>query len=230
MNPVKAILAMMVLFLALSPPGLSQEKRVTPRQRTTETQPARKVRASQEGKRDDTRQKKTGQATRKQRVRTEDAPGLQPKPGVERERSTDPVEIGNGPAREVPAEGQISPQQIRSAASADHQKVFETVRKGLSSGQIGSFSDLLGPQVHVTLKGGESGYYSPGQAYYVLEKYLHSHRLSELEFNNMGETGETPFAAGKGALSNKGGQEGAQVYVSLSQVGERWVISQIKIY
>jgi hypothetical protein len=120
--------------------------------------------------------------------------------------------------------------QTDVAARKDHQKVFDDVRNGLNSGNISSFSELLGPQVHVNLRGGESGYFSSSQAYYVLEKYLRSNRFSGLQFGTMDQSGDTPFATGRADLDQKGMKEGAQVYVSLSKAGGRWVISQIKIY
>lgn len=125
--------------------------------------------------------------------------------------------------------GQVRDPHTR-AVQSDHQKVFNNVRSGLKAGSIGSFSDLLGPQVHVSLRGGETGYFSSSQAYYVLERYMESNRISDLDFSTMEESGGTPFATGRTNVSKKGMKEAAQVYVSLSQVGGRWVISQIKIY
>ena len=112
----------------------------------------------------------------------------------------------------------------------DHHRAFENVRNGLNSGNIASFAELLGPQVHVNLRGGESGYFSSSQAYYVLENYLRSNRFSGLQYGTIEQAGDAPFATGKADLDQKGMKGAAQVYVSLSQVGGKWVISQIKIY
>ncbi|MDH4070173.1 MAG: DUF4783 domain-containing protein [Ignavibacteria bacterium] len=118
----------------------------------------------------------------------------------------------------------------RRAVQTDHMQMFDKVRSGMNSGSVGLFSESLGPQVHVSLRGGESGYFSSSQAYYVLERYMQSNRISDLDFSTMEESGGTPFATGRTTLIKKGMKETAQVYVSLSQVGGRWVISQIKIY
>ena len=112
----------------------------------------------------------------------------------------------------------------------EHKRVFETVRTGLVSGQISSLSEHMGAQVYVNLREGESGYFGANQAYYLLENYLRTRKFSSLEFNTMGEDESTPYATGVAGFDHKGSQESAQVYVSLSEVGERWVISQIKIY
>jgi hypothetical protein len=108
--------------------------------------------------------------------------------------------------------------------------VFDLVKDGLNGGKISSLSELLAPQVHVALKGGESGYFSSGQAYYVLENYFQSKKISGLEFSTLEESGVTPYATGSAGFQHKGSRESAQVYVSLSHLGERWVITQIKIY
>jgi hypothetical protein len=127
-------------------------------------------------------------------------------------------------------ENGVREQRPTQPVREDHQRVFENVRNGLNSGNIASFAELLGPQVHVNLRGGESGYFSSSQAYYVLESYLRTNRLSGLQYGTVEQAGDAPFATGKGDLDQKGMKGAAQVYVSLSQIGGKWVISQIKIY
>lgn len=126
-------------------------------------------------------------------------------------------------------EGKVRDPHTREVQS-DHMQMFNSVRSGMSNGSVGVFSESLGPQVHVSLRGGESGYFSSNQAYYVLERYMQSNRIADLEFSTMEESGGTPFATGRTTIIKKGMKEPAQVYVSLSLVGGRWVISQIKIY
>lgn len=115
-------------------------------------------------------------------------------------------------------------------SGTDHRGVFEDVRAGLKSGRMNSLSELLAPKVHVSLRGGESGYFSSSQAYYVLENYLRENKFSEVDFTTMVESGNMPYATGRANFDHNGVHDAAQVYVSLSQVGERWVINQIKIY
>jgi hypothetical protein len=88
----------------------------------------------------------------------------------------------------------------------------------------------MGSQVYINLRGGESGYYSANQAYYVLDSYLKSRKLVNINFSTIGESNTRPYATGSAALVVRGNREIAQVYVSLSQVGEKWIITQINIY
>ncbi len=175
-----------------------------------------------------------------------DAPVSKPREAEKRQPSSKPARVDSdtrtapkkNPAEPVPSEnvdawrenGNPRGPTYAEPIGGDHQRVFDNVRNGLNSGNISSFAELLGPQVQVNLRGGESGYYSSSQAYYVLENYLRSNRFSGLEYGTIEQAGDAPFASGKADLDQKGMKGAAQVYVSLSQVGGKWVISQIKIY
>lgn len=127
---------------------------------------------------------------------------------------------------------QLQPQkQTAGQAGQDaYRQIFTKVQNGLSSGDIRSFADHMAPQVYVNLRGGESGYYSANQAYYVLESYLKSRKLVNLSFSTIGESDARPFATGSAGFVSRGIRELAQVYVSLTQSGDRWTITQINIY
>ncbi|MBI4536042.1 MAG: DUF4783 domain-containing protein [Ignavibacteriae bacterium] len=114
--------------------------------------------------------------------------------------------------------------------TGDYRGIFEGVQQGLSSGNIGVFAEHFASQVFVNLRDGESGYYSANQAYYVLENYFRSRRVMSFDFTTIGESESNPYATGSAGLSFKGTREIAQVYVSLSRAGDRWVITQINIY
>ncbi len=108
--------------------------------------------------------------------------------------------------------------------------VFETVRQGLEKGTIESFANLLAPQVQMNLRGGESGYFSGHQAFYLLESYFRTRRLLNLRFSTVGDSDTSPFATGGAEISIRGSREFVQVYVALSRAGERWVITRLNIY
>ena len=112
----------------------------------------------------------------------------------------------------------------------DYRAVFETIRQALEAGSVNPLSRRFAPQVQVNLRGGESGYYSPDQASYLLDSYFRTRRLVNLRFSSIGESDLTPYATGGATISFKGSREIVQVYVALSLAGNRWVISQINIY
>ncbi len=109
-------------------------------------------------------------------------------------------------------------------------QVFKNVQEGILANNIGLFSSRLASQVYVNLRGGESGYYSENQVHYVLGNYLRSRKLANFEFTTVGQSESNPYATGSAVFIVKGTREVAQVYVSLSFVGERWAITQINIY
>jgi hypothetical protein len=75
-----------------------------------------------------------------------------------------------------------------------------------------------------------SGHFSADQAYYLLEGYLQKNPMSGFYFTVLDTSGSTPYATGGTSLSVKGAARTTQVYVSLSYVAERWVITKINIY
>jgi hypothetical protein len=126
------------------------------------------------------------------------------------------------------------PVTIRGPAARQQGKgyheLFGTVQRGLASGSAAEFSGNLAPQVFVNLRGGESGYYSANQAHYVLENYFKTRRLINLKFSTIGESDANPYATGSATFVERGARSLAQVYVSLTRSGERWIITQINIY
>lgn len=119
-----------------------------------------------------------------------------------------------------------SPGQQRN----DCQQVFTEVQRGLVSGSVKSFSHYFGSQVNVNLRGGESGYYSANQTFYLLESYLKTRKVSNLTFSTVEDSAATPFATGSATLSYRGSRDLAQVYIALKPSGNHWVITQINIY
>ncbi len=111
-----------------------------------------------------------------------------------------------------------------------YHELFGTVQRGLASGSAAAFSGNLAPQVYVNLRGGESGYYSANQAHYVLENYFKTRRLFNVKFSTIGESDANPYATGSATFVERGTRSLAQVYVSLTRSGERWIITQINIY
>jgi len=231
---MKTGLILAILAVGLHSPGFPQERKDTGRERdpaaTTSTRPKpasrQDVSDTPKSKPREVEKRKTSSSKpiRTDSGGSETNKSLKKQPKETRQATDSSPEVGSWDA------GQSVEQQTSQTVRQDHQRVFEDVRRGLNSGNISSFSELLGPQVHVNLRGGESGYYSSSQAYYVLENYLRTNRFSGLQYGTMEQSGDTPFASGKVDLDQKGVKEAAQVYVSLTQAGGKWVISQIKIY
>lgn len=122
------------------------------------------------------------------------------------------------------------PDQGRGAEGKDYRRIFSDIEHGIASGSIEAFSRFMGAQVRLNLRGGESGYYSSSQAYYILENYFKTRKLVNFEFATVGESDSNPYATGSAGFNYKGNREYVQVYVSLSYAANQWVITQINIY
>lgn len=119
----------------------------------------------------------------------------------------------------------------RTAQSRDgYRELFAVIEKSLNNGNVSALTPYLAPQVQVNIRGGESGYYSATQTYYLLENYFRSRKVLGFEFSTIGESDSNPYATGGANLNFKGTRELAQVYVSLARSGQQWRITQINIY
>jgi hypothetical protein len=114
--------------------------------------------------------------------------------------------------------------------SEDFRVVFEEIQEGIEQGNVGIFAPHLGTQLQLTLKEGESGYYSANHAYYLLESYFKTRKVVSFEFSSVGEAEATPYATGLAVFYTKGMRESVQVYVALMKSGGRWMIAEINIY
>jgi hypothetical protein len=118
----------------------------------------------------------------------------------------------------------------RTNGKEDYTAVFSDVQQGISSANISLFSSHFHTQVHVTLRGGESGLYSANQAYYLLQNYFRDRHVTKFAFTTYGQSDTNPYATGGASFSTRNGREYNQVYVALAYNDDRWVITHINLY
>jgi hypothetical protein len=109
-------------------------------------------------------------------------------------------------------------------------QVLGEIQDAISRGEMRILAQYLGPQVYLSLKGSEAGYYSANQALFVLQNYFSVHRPISFSFSTQGEVEDNPFATGRGYLNMRGIRESVQVYVSLVRHNGRWVVSEFNVY
>lgn len=131
-----------------------------------------------------------------------------------------------------PTEQELAPneRELRTPIRREHQEIFNSAERAFSRASIRSMTSHLAPKVYISISGGESGYFSANQAHYILDNYFGSHRPVTFSFNTFGESSSNPYATGRGSIVYRGSRQDVQVYVSLTQAGSRWVISQVNIY
>ncbi len=118
----------------------------------------------------------------------------------------------------------------RTNGKADFATVFSDIQQGITSANVSLFASHFNTQVHVTLRGGESGLYSANQAYYLLQNYLRDRKPAGFKFSTYGDSTTNPYATGSAAFNVRGNRERAQIYAALAYNGDRWVITHINIY
>lgn len=109
------------------------------------------------------------------------------------------------------------------------KSIFMKLEEGLSFGEAEKFSGCLSSQTYLSLSNGITGYYSPNQAFYVLQDYFNIYKPVNFRFLSMNDNSDNPYASGYYKFESKGVRGTAQVYVSLKLIGNNWKISQITI-
>jgi hypothetical protein len=141
-----------------------------------------------------------------------------------------PAETASGqivPAPPAPAQTVQPP-----SAPAPHPAaaVFEGVRAGLTGGDVSTITPFLAREITMSLRTGEQGTFSAGQASALLEYFLRTRKISNLTFTTIGEQAAVPYATGRATLLYRGTRHLVQVYVAVGQKEGRWQITQLNIY
>jgi hypothetical protein len=107
--------------------------------------------------------------------------------------------------------------------------IFNSIEQGIGKGEVSLLSAYFNNQTYFSLSNGINGYYSSNQAFYLLEDFFKLFKVISFRFNNIKEHKSNPYATGLYFYEYKGKRASAQVYVSLTRVGNNWKITQITI-
>ena len=107
--------------------------------------------------------------------------------------------------------------------------VLKKIEHGISNGNTSAIAKFLSAQTYLSLLNGVSGYYSSNQAYYVLEEFFKEYQVISFRFDNYKIDKISPYATGTFYYSSKGKRSEAKVYITLTESGKTWKITQISI-
>jgi len=113
-----------------------------------------------------------------------------------------------------------------------HEQAVDAVKKiqdAIVNKDISTLVNHLSPQTYFNLPNGISGYYSSNQAYFVLEDFLKTYRVTSFNFDEINTENNTPFATGNYDYDFKGNRKSARIYMQLRNTGKNWRITQITI-
>jgi len=119
----------------------------------------------------------------------------------------------------------IEPKQAQEAKT-----LLQAVERGILGGSVEGFGTRFAKQVSMTISGGESGYYSSGQASLILQNFFSTRKPTQFAFSRMNDSLASPYATGRLSFIRRGSKESVQIYVSLTRQESRWVITQFNIY
>ena len=106
---------------------------------------------------------------------------------------------------------------------------FENIINGLVSGNTNNISRYFAPQIYLSLRSGERGYYSSNQAYYLLDNFFKIYSPINFQTTSRMIEGSMPYLSGRLFCRFKGSMETYQVYLNLNWNGFRWEITQLSI-
>lgn len=111
----------------------------------------------------------------------------------------------------------------------DVSKIFIHFEDGLNNNAIDKFSSYFAEKSFISLKNGNSGYYSANQSYYVIKDFLSIYKPISFKLTNIVTDSTNPFASGVLKFNNNGIKGTAIVFISLQLIRNQWKISQITI-
>ena len=114
--------------------------------------------------------------------------------------------------------------------TAQREKIIKDVENGILQNNVRSFSRYFDKNIYVTLREGETGYFSSNQAVYVLQNYFESHRFLRFAFSTINVTDVPIYATGGGTYISRGSQEHVQIYITVSHARGGYVITQFCVY
>ena len=113
-----------------------------------------------------------------------------------------------------------------------HEQVINVVKKiqdAIINKDISTLVNHLSSQTYFNLPNGISGYYSSNQAYFVLEDFLKTYRVTSFSFDEINSKNNTPFATGTYNYDFNGNRNSTRIYMQLRNTGKNWRITQITI-
>ncbi len=125
----------------------------------------------------------------------------------------------------------LSPLYAREDGKTESvNHAFDAIEAAILAGNVKELTPYFGRQLNLNLRSVKGGYYSSNQSYYILQNFFSSRKIFAFKFTSRKPDDPIPYATGGGSSRMKGVNEILQVYVSLTEVDHRWVISEFNIY
>ncbi|NNG28233.1 MAG: DUF4783 domain-containing protein [Ignavibacteriaceae bacterium] len=107
--------------------------------------------------------------------------------------------------------------------------IFQEIENGIVESDVSKIARYFSPKPYLSFSNGVTGYYSSNQAYYVLEDFINIYKVISFKFDHKKNDGTISYATGIYYYESRGKRDSAQVYLTLSKIGDNWFITQISI-
>jgi len=107
--------------------------------------------------------------------------------------------------------------------------IFQEIENGIVESDVSKIARYFSPKPYLSFSNGVTGYYSSNQAYYVLEDFFNIYKVISFKFDHKKNDGTISYATGIYYYESRGKRDLAQVYLTLSKIGDNWFITQISI-
>jgi len=107
-------------------------------------------------------------------------------------------------------------------------KVFSLIETSINSGDVSAISKFISSQTYISLSNGETGYYSSVQSYYIIQDFFKNYKVVSFKFRSVSDA-DNPYGIGTLVYEFRNKRVTAQVFVSLSETGNDWLISQFTV-
>lgn len=127
------------------------------------------------------------------------------------------------------AQDNVINSKTGNSQNSSQSFVFNQIESGISSRDISLLQTYFGLQTYFSLANGTNGYYSPNQAFYVLEDFFNEYEVASFHITKIENEKDNPYAVGIYNYDHNGVKDSAQVYIALKKIGEGWKITQFSI-
>ncbi len=107
--------------------------------------------------------------------------------------------------------------------------IFQEIENGIVKSDVSKIARYFSPKPYLSFSNGVTGYYSSNQAYYVLEDFFNIYKVISFKFDHKKNDDSVSYATGIYYYESNGKRDSAQVYITLSKIGDNWFITQISI-
>ncbi len=107
--------------------------------------------------------------------------------------------------------------------------IYQEIENGIVESDVSKIARYFSQKPYLSFSNGVTGYYSSNQAYYVLEDFFLIYKVISFKFDHKKNDDSVSYATGTYYYESNGKRDSAQVYVTISKIGDNWFITQISI-